>query len=450
MLKRSLLTSVLLCIFMQIVSAQSVNKAKLDSLFDRLAEKNKSMGSLALSQGGNIVYQRSIGYSSISATEKISADAQTRYRIGSVTKVFTGTMIFQLIQEGKLKLDTKLSVYYPQIPNADQITIGNLLNHHSGLHNFTNDPRLATYMYSPVTEEFMLSNLATGKSDFEPGAKAEYSNTNFILLGYIIQKLTHKTYAEALKQRITARLGLKNTYYGGKIDTKNHEANSYTLKGNWEQSKESDMSVPGGAGAIVSTPADLTQFIEALFAGKLINEENLNSMKTLKDGFGMGLIKIPFYDKIIFGHGGRIDNFSSALGYAPEEKIAYAYLSNSDIYLPNGTIYPNDDVVIGVLSICFDKPYEIPSFKTIALTSDDLNKYLGTFSSLQMPLKISFSKVDKVLMAQATGQPQIPLTPLDKDKFGFSMAALIVEFNADGTSFILKQGGGEFRFIKDK
>jgi D-alanyl-D-alanine carboxypeptidase len=450
MLKRSLLTSVLLCIFMQVIVAQSVNKAKLDSLFDILAAKDKSMGSVAISQNGNIVYQRAIGYSAIFGTKNIPADQQTRYRIGSITKMFTGTMIFQLIQEGKLKLDTKLSVYYPQIPNADKITIGNLLNHHSGLHNFTNDPRIATYMYTPVTEEFMLSNLAAGKPDFEPGAKAEYSNTNFILLGYIIQKLTHKTYAEALKQRITARLGLKDTYYGGKIDPKNHEAHSYTLKDSWEQSRESDMSVPGGAGAIVSTPADLIKFIEALFSGKLINEENLNSMKTLKDGFGMALLKIPFYDKIIFGHNGRIDNFSSALGYAADEKITYAYLSNSDTYLPNGTLYPTNDVIIGILSICFDKPYTIPSFKTIELTSEDLNKYLGTFSSVQMPLKITFSKAGEVLMAQATGQPQFPLTPLDNDKFGYSTAALVVEFEADGTGFILRQAGGEFRFNKDK
>jgi D-alanyl-D-alanine carboxypeptidase len=443
MLKRSLLTPVLLCIFMQVIVAQSVNKAKLDSLFDILAAKDKSMGSVALSQNGEIVYQRSIGYSTISGTEKIHADQQTRYRIGSITKMFTGTMIFQLIQEGKLKLDTKLSVYYPQIPNADKITIGNLLNHHSGLHNFTNDPRLATYMYTSVTEEFMISNLAAGKPDSEPGAKAEYSNTNFILLGYIIQKLTHKTYAEALKQRITARLGLKDTYYGGKIDPKNHEAHSYTLKANWEQSRESDMSVPGGAGAIVSTPADLIKFIEALFSGKLINEENLNSMKTLKDGFGMALFVMPFYDKSSFGHTGGIDAFSSVLGYFPEEKLSYVYLSN-------GSDYSNNDIAIGLLSIYFNRPYTIPAFKTVTVTSAELDKYLGTFSSPQMPLKITFTKKEGVLMAQATGQAMFPLSPLDTHKFGYGAAAIVVDFETDGTGFILRQGGGEFRFSKDK
>lgn len=433
----------MLCILMQLVVAQSLNKAKLDSLFDILAAKDKSMGSLALSQNGRIVYQRAIGYSTIAAAEKIPADQQTRYRVGSITKMFTGTMIFQLIQEGKLKLDTKLSVYYPQIPNADKITIGNLLSHHSGLHNFTNDPRLGTYMYTTITEEFMLANLAAAKPDFEPGAKAEYSNTNFILLGYIIQKLTHKTYAEALKQRITARLGLKDTYYGGKIDPKNHEASSYIQKGNWEQSRETDMSVPGGAGAIVSTPADLIKFIEALFSGKLINEENLNSMKTLKDGYGMALFMMPFYDKSSFGHNGGIDGFSSRLGYFPEEKLSY-------VYLCNGSAYSNDDIINGVLSIYFNKPYTIPAFKTVTVTSAELDKYLGTFSSPQMPLKITFTKKEGVLMAQATGQGMFPLSPLGTHKFGYGAAAIVVDFEADGSGFILKQGGGEFRFNKDK
>lgn len=443
MLKRSLLITLVCCVFTNLILAQAINKGKLDSLFDILATKNKSMGSLAISQNGTVIYQKAIGYSTLSATEKIPADEQTRYRIGSITKIFTGTMIFQLIEEGKLKLDTKLSTYFPQLPNADKITISNLLNHRSGLHNFTNDPMLASYMYKPITEELMLTKLAAGKPDFEPDAKAEYSNTNFILLGYIIQKLSHNTYAEALKVRITAKLGLKDTYYGGQVDPKNHEAHSYLLKGSWEQSPETDMSIPGGAGAIVSTPSDLTKFIEGLFAGKLITEAHLNLMKTLKDGFGMALFRMPFYEKSSFGHTGGIDGFSSMLGYFPEEKLSYVYLSN-------GSAYPNNDIIIGVLSIYFNRPYEIPTFKTVIVKSSDLDKYLGTYSSLQMPLKITFTKKDTVLMAQATGQGMFPLTPLDTDKFGFAAAALVVEFEADAAGFILKQGGGEFRFLKEK
>src|SRR5256885_547207 len=138
--------------------------------------------------------------------------------------------------------------------------------HRSSLHNFTNDSTYAKYMKLSSTEEQMVFVFAKMKPDFEPDAKAQYSNTNFVLLGYIIEKITQKPYPEELKERITSKLGLKDTYYGGKTNIKNNEGYSYSFDGNWTRLPETDMSIPGGAGAILSTPTDLVKFIEALFA----------------------------------------------------------------------------------------------------------------------------------------------------------------------------------------
>ena len=113
--------------------AQTLDKAKLDQLFDRLLEKNKGMGSLALARDGNILYSRSFGYSQINGTEKKPLTATTKYRIGSITKTFTAVMIFQLVEEGKLKLTDTLDKFFPQIPNAAKITIAQILNHRSGI-----------------------------------------------------------------------------------------------------------------------------------------------------------------------------------------------------------------------------------------------------------------------------------------------------------------------------
>src|SRR5690349_5243497 len=107
--------------------AQTLDKTKLDQLFDRLVEKNKGMGSLTLARDGNILYNRSFGYSQVNGTEKKPLNATTKYRIGSITKTYTAVMIFQLVEEGKLKLADTLDKFYPQIPNAAKITIAQIL-----------------------------------------------------------------------------------------------------------------------------------------------------------------------------------------------------------------------------------------------------------------------------------------------------------------------------------
>jgi D-alanyl-D-alanine carboxypeptidase len=271
--------------------AQTINKIRLDSLLDVLGKNKKSMGNLAISQNGEIIYQKSIGYAAIDSPSTISATAKTKYRIGSISKMFTGVLIMQLLEEGKLSLETTLDKYYPQVPNASKINIGMMLNHHSGLHNFTNDSLYTTYMLAPQTHEQMLARIAASKPDFEPGVKADYSNSNFVLLSYIIEKISKKTYADMVKQRITSKLGLKDTYYGVKTNTATNEALSYEYDGKWKKSTETDMSIPTGAGALVSTPADLNKFIEALFAGKLVKPATLELMKTLKDGYGLAMLR---------------------------------------------------------------------------------------------------------------------------------------------------------------
>lgn len=428
------------------VCSQNINKPKLDSLFDILALKNKAMGSVILSANGNVVYSRAIGYSSISDAGKIPSTETTKYRIGSITKMFTATMILQLVEKGKISLDATLDKYFPVLPNASKITIRNLLNHRSGLHNFTNEQEYRTWMTSPKTHDEMLAIISKYPVDFQPDEKYSYSNSNYVILGYIIEKICNKSYAKVLSESITTRLGLKNTYYGGRTDSKNNESFSYRWVKEWEQVPETDMSIPGGAGSIVSTPADLTKFIEALFSLKLVSENSLNQMKDMKDGYGMAMIKVPFGTKTGYGHGGGIDGFASNLIYFPEDKLTVSYCTN-------GVVYPMNDILIGVGSIYYNKDYSIPDFidrPAINLSSEELDKYLGEYSSTQIPLKISITKDKSALFAQATGQSAFPLEAADKDKFRFEQAGIVIEFNSDKTGFTLKQGGGSFLFTKTK
>ena len=425
------------------VQGQNLNTAKLDSFFNALSAHNKNMGSVAISSNGVVVYQKAIGYSQVNGDIKTPATIKTKYRIGSISKMFTAVMVFQLIEEGKLSLTAPLATWFPQLPNAGKITISEMLDHRSGLHNFTNDSLYASYMTKFQTVADMLSIIEKQKPDFEPDTKAEYSNTNFLLLGYIIEKITGKPYPEALKERVTSKIGLTDTYYGTKANPANNEAYSYTYQDVWKQQPETDMSIPGGAGSIVSTPTDLDKFIEALFAGKLISLASLDQMKTIRDGYGMAMFQIPFYEDRAFGHSGGIDGFSSMLGYFPEDKLAVSYISN-------GVVYSVNDVMIAVLSIYFNKPFVIPEFKSFRVKTEDLDKYLGNYSSNDVPLKIAITKNNASLIAQATGQQQLALEAVDINKFVFSQASITLEFDPTKGEFTLLQGGKTYLFTKDK
>jgi CubicO group peptidase (beta-lactamase class C family) len=294
-------------------------------------------------------------------------------------------------------------------------------------------------MTLPKTHEEMLQIIAGSKPDFEPGAKAAYSNSNFVLLGYILEKVTGKTYSELLNTRIVKRIGLKNTYYGGKTSPEKQEAWSYSYLTDWIKSSETDMSIPGGAGALVSTPSDLTTFIHALFSGKLVSAASLDNMKTMTDGIGKGLFQFPFETRKAFGHSGGIDAFASSLTYFPDDDLALAYCTN-------GNSYPMNEILIGVLSIYFNRPYKIPTFKKVEIVSEQLDKYTGLYTSKDIPLKITIAKKDNILTGQATGQPVFPLEASAMHTFKFEPAGIVIEFDPDNKAFILKQGGMSFHY----
>ncbi|MGD8748952.1 MAG: serine hydrolase domain-containing protein [Balneolaceae bacterium] len=426
----------------------SFNKQKLDTYIDTLAQNQKVMGSLAIDSAGHTVFRKAWGYRNL-GNDTLFANTETEYRIGSITKMFTATMIFQLMEEKKLSLSTKLVEFYPQIPKADSITIGNMLHHQSGIFNFTNAPEYRDYMTEKRTKEQMLKVFRNQESQFSPGAQTSYSNTNYVLLGYIIEKITGDSYANQLRERIVQPLNLGHTYYGNGIDRQKNEAASFRREsGRWKPMPETDMSIPGGAGALVSTPSDLIRFIRALFDGQLVSQESLDHMTDFESGLGMGMMKVPFYDTFAYGHSGGIDGFQSSLYYFPEKDVTLAFIGNAMDYKMN-------DVLIGTLSIYFGRDFTIPTLarKELTIRPNEMKRYVGEFSSDQVPMEIKVFVEEGTLKAQATGQPAFPLTATSKTTMRFDPAGLVMEFDSlkvgSYQQFTLKQGGGSFIFQRN-
>lgn len=439
-MKNTIITSLIFAMASQYTIAQTINKEKLDTYFNQLEKHNKFMGSIAVSKEGKLLYTKTVGYADYA--NKIKATDDYKYRIGSISKTFTAVLVLQAVEQGKLTLETTLDTYFPTIKNANKITVAHLLNHTSGIHNFTDDASYLDWNTKRKTQQEMVSIIEKGGSDFEPDSKASYSNSNYVLLTYILEKVNKDSYAEILQKNIIKPLNLKNTYLGNSIQVQNNEVKSYSYSDGWKLETETDLSIPVGAGAVVSNPKDLILFSEALFGGKLLQPSSLKIMKTFKESYGSGLFEFPFSEHQGYGHNGGIDGFSSIFSYFDTDKITYAMTSN-------GANTNTNSISLLVLSEVFGKPYEIPEFTTYNVRSEDLDVYLGNYSSTELPIKITITKDAATLIAQATGQSSFPLEATKKDVFSFDMAGIVLEFNTAQKTLVLKQGGGTFTFTKE-
>lgn len=422
------------------VVAQTDKFQKIDSLLNYLYTNNKFMGSLSILEKDKIVFSKAYGLAELSGGKKLNP--ATKLKIGSITKTFTATMIMQLVDEKKLTLETKLSKFYPKVANADKITIAMLLHHRTGIPDFLNDDStVAQYIYIENKKADLLKRIEGYTSAFEPDSQFKYSNSNYNLLGYIVEDITKKSYAENLNTRIVKKLGLKNTLLPLKIEPTQNEGYSFTFNGNaWEQTPEWHNSLAFAAGAIASTPDDLNLFLSGLFNGKLVSAASLSEMKTFKDGYGKGLVIAPFEERKFYGHTGGIENFRAAAGYNIEEKTGFAIVVNGDNFNRN-------DIMIGVLSLYYGNDYQFSDVKGFTVSETLRAKYVGTYSSKSIPIKITIAENNGQLTAQATGQSAFPLTATSETDFVFETAGIQMIFS--NQKMVLKQGGMEFEFTKE-
>jgi CubicO group peptidase (beta-lactamase class C family) len=254
------------------------------------------------------------------------------------------------------------------------------------------------------------------------------------LLGYIIEDITKKSYAINLQERIVNKAGLTSTYYGKPADIQNNESYSYLYTGEgWKKDIETDMSIPGGAGAIVSTSEDLVKFAHALFSGQLISKESLDEMLSTEGTYAKGIFPMPFYELKGFGHTGGIDGFRSVLIYFPEKEMALAITSN-------GLNYNQNELLIGILSIQTGREYKLPDFSTVKVDIKKLQSYEGTYSSEGFPIKLTVKLEGEILTAQGTGQSAFPLEAVSETEFRYDAAGIKISFPEDG-KLNIKQGG---------
>jgi hypothetical protein len=222
----------------------------------------------------------------------------------------------------------------------------------------------------------LLKIIERGGARFPPRDHVEYNNSNYLLLGYVLEKIHENPFDEILQRRITGRLGLARTYYAGK-GIASLESISYRLTpGGWVAQAPTDPSIQGGAGGLISTPGDLVVFIDALFGGKIVSEHSLASMSRQEGGSGMGLWPYTIAGQTGLGHGGGIEAFRACVYYFPAKKIAISYATNA-------SVLSMDEIVDESLSLVFERGRKPPSFEPVRLTAHSQAEYAGSWRSAE-------------------------------------------------------------------
>jgi CubicO group peptidase (beta-lactamase class C family) len=312
---------------------------KVDALFnEQIAKKASPSYSVAIVKSGKVVYAKGYGLADIE--NEVPATPESVYRLGSITKQFTATIIMQLIQESKLKLDDTCRSILPEVPLAwEKVTVRQLLNHTSGIKSYTEVKGIfMNDAMKPTTPAGIIKTVENEPLDFEPGTKWHYNNTGYELLGMIIEKLDTRPFGDSLKARILDPLGMKNTFFTSERTIVKHRVHGYTGdKDGFKNAHYLNMDWPYAAGSMESTVLDLAKWDAALYGDKILPQKALAEMWTStslgKDqvanyGFGWNVAKINGIQ--VVEHGGGIHGFSTFIRRIPSKNLTIIVLCNND------------------------------------------------------------------------------------------------------------------------
>jgi CubicO group peptidase (beta-lactamase class C family) len=413
----------------------SQSLSKIDDFISYLEKNDTEAGEISIFKGGKEIYKRNFGETSLSQKGNIT------FQIGSITKSMTAMMLFKLIEKKQLDLNDKLSKFYPKIPNAEKITISQMLHHSSGLGDYVVGKNTMKWLTEQASEEQIMNHIIEQGSLFEPGTKVEYSNSGYYLLTKILEKISKKSYADNLKETLVQPLQLKNFYTASQKPA--NVFSSYNYANQWEPVKDFDFNNVVGVGDIATTPTHLNIILNSLFAGKIVSKESLSAMMPKEEKFGMGLALVPFYSKMFVGHSGGTYGTNSLMIYNGEDDISVSYSLNADRIGAN-------NFIIDILSMLYNKEFDLPTFSNTKISETDLKQYIGDYSSKDIPLGIKIFIKNGGLFARGTGQPEFPLEYVEKNQFKFDNAGLKITFFPEKEEMQLEQGGGKFLFNKKK
>lgn len=425
-------------------------KERVDSLLDYYSQTLRYNGVAFVSVKGRTMLSKGYGYKDRYRNRK--NDPQTVFQIGSMTKQFTAEIILMLAKEQKLGLQDKLSRYFPGYPSGDEITIENLLTHTSGIRNYTEDTLWQKHPASVVSHEQMMAQFRDKPLAFAPGAKFQYSNSNYILLTYIIEQLTGKPYTVVARERILSPLGMSHSGFDFTHLQSPDKPVGYNcvLIDSFYTESMVDSTQSLGAGALYSTAEDLYKWHQALQSYQLLDKEwQQKAYVPFKGGYGYGwFIKDSVAGQKLYVHSGRINGFSSYFIRIEKEDICIVLLTN--------VAFGGQDMNLiarNIVRCLYDESFSVPAVrKEIILAPEIMKRYEGDYV-LQADTSISLTCTLKgnSMLLTATNQPQDRIYPQTQTLFFSKAADAQFEFMKDdkrGYKLVVHQNGHDFEAIR--
>ncbi|PYP85698.1 MAG: serine hydrolase [Candidatus Angelobacter sp. Gp1-AA117] len=440
----------LLLIFAAACSAQEKPQAdpvpRMEQIIQSYLADHAFMGSVLVARGGKTLLDKGYGFANLEW--QVPNTSTTKFRLGSITKQFTAASILLLEERGKLKTDDLVKKHIPDAPAAwDKVTIFHLLTHTSGIPSFTSFPDYHSREWETMTPQQLVDWFRDKPLEFEPGTKWNYSNSGYVLLGYLIEKISGQSYAEFVQQNIFTPLGMKDSGYDSNAAIIEHRAAGYSRGKNGPENADFiNMSIPLSAGALYSTTEDLLRWEQGLFGGKLLSPASLAKMTTpFKEDYAFGLGVSTRNGRKMIAHDGGIEGFNTSLAYYPDDKLVVAVLANL-----NGPAA--GDIAASLSRVAHGEKVVLTSErKETALPQQTLAKYVGSYE-LAPTLTLSITVEDGRLIAQANQQPRRTLFAESETMFFRKDANVQIEFvkndKGEVTGLVLHQGGQEIKGVK--
>jgi CubicO group peptidase (beta-lactamase class C family) len=397
------------------VQADESRVAAMRAYLDAARDQWRFQGAVIVARKGKPVIELGIGLADL-RTDAPDTPA-TKFMIGSVGKTITAAAILQLEEAGQLRLTDAVSTHLPDYPAAtgSRITIHQLLSHTAGIPEAALDPRRTAEMSRPVGPAELLALFKDRPLDFEPGSKYQYSNSGYVILGLIIEKLSGKSYYDYVEERILRPLGMRSTGYAEKGAEPPEFARGFSeaLDGSLRPAPFIHPSWGYAAGAFSSTVGDMLAWDRGLASGKVLSPASIEKMfRPVMDSYGYGwLVRETFGRKGQF-HGGGLPGFSAWIERWPDDDAFVAVLANI-------VTAPTGEIGRSLAAALFGERYAMPAARTAAVVDPKLlDDYVGSFR-IDAETVRDIVREGNALFVSRNGGRRVPILPFEKDGFFF-------------------------------
>jgi CubicO group peptidase (beta-lactamase class C family) len=425
------------------IAAVTPNILRMEQVIQSFVERKQFMGAVLVARGDEVLLNKGFGFANLELN--VPASPKTKFRLGSVTKQFTAASILLLQERGKLNVNDLVRKYMPDAPATwNEITIFNLLTHTSGIPNFTSFPDYPSLEPFPTKPEQLVAWFRAKPLDFRPGEQSSYSNSGYILLGYLIEKISGESYSQFVHENIFKPLEMTNSGYDSNSAIIQNRASGYTPSPNGlVNARYINMTIPFAAGGLFSTTEDLLRWEQSLFGGKLLSAGSLKEMVApFKDDYALGLQIRNVDGHEVFEHDGAIEGFNTSVAYYPEDKITVIVLGNVSGSAPQqiasllGTLAQGGSVTLA------SERKEIPFNPKV------FDTYVGRYQ-VAPDFIMSVMRDGDHFMTQANGQVQVEIFPEGEHEFFAKVVDAQITFVTDSqgraTELILHQNGANHR-----